>query len=75
MVYSKFSDISSPFTHFDHVELDCFDFTEATFEHIYKVNGSKMSSIGTPSSTEVEKNYDDLINSLIMYKTSCGGKS
>jgi hypothetical protein len=56
------------------VELDCFEFTEAAFEHIYKVTGSKMTSTGMPSTTEVEKKYDDLINSLIMYKTSYGGK-
>jgi hypothetical protein len=66
-------DLSSPFTHCDEVELGCFEFTEAAFEHIYKANGSKMTCTGMPSSTEVEKNYDDLINSLIMYKTSCGG--
>ena len=68
------ADISSPFTHCDGVELDCFEFTEAAFEHIYKVTGSKMTCTGMPSTTEVEKKYDELINSLIMYKTSCGGK-
>jgi hypothetical protein len=68
------ADISSPFTHGDEVELDCFEFTEAAFEHIYKLTGSKMTSTGIPSTTEVEKNYGDLINSLIMYKTTCGGK-
>lgn len=66
--------MSSPFIHCDEMELDCFEHIEAAFEHIYKLNGSKMTCTGLPSSTEVEKNYGDLINSLIMYKITFGGK-